>query len=116
MVKGLIKKIAKKSVEIVRHGRNRSLPFMCPVCGAEVDAVAPKCPKCEARFLIGIYICGNCGERVSVDAEECPHCGTGFYTGKERYFCPVCGAEVDGEAVYCDNCNSTFWSPVKKVL
>jgi len=109
-----VKKIFKKAMAIVRPEKKRTLPFMCPRCGAEVDATSPACPECGARFLIGIYTCGNCGERVSADDEVCPHCGTSFYTGKERYFCPECGAEVEKDATYCEKCGSTFWSPIKR--
>ncbi len=109
-----VKKIFKKAIAIVKPERKKTLPFMCPRCGAEVDATSPVCPKCGAHFLIGIYTCGNCGGRVSADDEVCPHCGTSFYTGKERYFCPECGAEVEKDATYCEKCHSTFWSPIKR--
>ena len=112
-MKSLFKK-AKKAVSVVKPKKEKHQPFMCPVCGEEVDATSPRCPSCGARFLIGIYTCGNCGEKVSAEDEVCPHCGTIFYTGKLRYFCPECGAEVEKDATYCDVCNSTFWSPVAR--
>ncbi len=109
-----VKEILKKALTIIKPESKRILPFMCPKCGAEVDATSSRCPGCGAHFLIGIYVCGNCGERVSADEEVCPNCGTTFFTGKERYFCPECGAEVEKDATYCEKCHSTFWSPIKR--
>ena len=98
-----------------------SPPFICPICGTDVNIVRDgyiKCPHCETKvcpecvvYIEGRIYCKGCAEKLRKKAPVCGVCWKTIGAREESFECSECGtvlckahgAEHDG-TVLCPEC------------